>query len=110
MQEANEFDQYYEEQDATAEAEQAERDMGERLKVFGTRLRAKADDQVKRRFSIEERWLDDLRQFNGQYDKVTAAKLAASGGSKLYVNITRNKVNAAEARLIDILFPTDERN
>ena len=35
MQEANEFDQYYEEQDATAEAEQAEREMGERLKVFG---------------------------------------------------------------------------
>ena len=110
MHEANEFDQYYEEQDATAQAEQAERDMGERLKVFGTTLRAKADDQVKRRFSIEERWLDDLRQFNGQYDKVTAATLAASGGSKLYVNITRNKVNAAEARLIDILFPTDDRN
>jgi hypothetical protein len=110
MQEANEFDQYYEEQDATAEAEQAEREMGERLKVFGVRLRAKAEDQVKRRFSIEERWLDDLRQFNGQYDKVTAATLAASGGSKLYVNITRNKVNAAEARLIDILFPTDDRN
>ena len=63
MQEANEFDQYYEEQDATEQAVQTERDMAERLKVFGTRLRAKADDQVKRRFSIEERWLDDLRQF-----------------------------------------------
>ena len=110
MQESNEFDQYYEEQDASEQEAQAERDMGERLKVFGTRLRAKADDQVKRRFSIEERWLDDLRQFNGQYDKTTAATLAASGGSKLFVNITRNKVNAAEARLIDILFPTDDRN
>lgn len=110
MQEANEFDQYYQEQEATEQSEQAERDMAERLKVFGVRLQAKAEDQVKRRFSIDERWLDDLRQFNGQYDKVTAATLAASGGSKLYVNITRNKVNAAEARLIDILFPTDDRN
>ena len=110
MQEANEFDQYYQEQEATEQSVQAEREMAERLRVFGVRLQAKAEDQVKRRFSIDERWLDDLRQFNGQYDKVTAATLAASGGSKLYVNITRNKVNAAEARLIDILFPTDDRN
>ena len=84
--------------------------MAERLRVFGVRLQSKADDQVQQRYSIDERWLDDLRQFNGQYDKVTAATLAASGGSKLFVNITRNKVNAAEARLIDILFPTDDRN
>lgn len=110
MQEANEFDQYYQEQEVTEKSEQAERDMAERLRVFGVRLQSKADDQVQRRYSIDERWLDDLRQFNGQYDKVTAATLAASGGSKLFVNITRNKVNAAEARLIDILFPTDDRN
>ena len=110
MHEANEFDQYYQEQEVTEKSEQAERDMAERLRVFGVRLQSKADDQVQRRYSIDERWLDDLRQFNGQYDKVTAATLAASGGSKLFVNITRNKVNAAEARLIDILFPTDDRN
>ena len=110
MQEANEFDQYYQEQEVTEKSEQAERDMAERLRVFGVRLQSKANDQVQRRYSIDERWLDDLRQFNGQYDKVTAATLAASGGSKLFVNITRNKVNAAEARLIDILFPTDDRN
>ena len=110
MHEANEFDQYYQEQEVTEKSEQAERNMAERLKVFGVRLQFKAEDQVKRRFSIDERWLDDLRQFNGQYDKTTAATLAASGESKLFVNITRNKVNAAEARLIDILFPTDDRN
>ena len=110
MHEANEFDQYYQEQEVTDKSEQAERDMAERLRVFGVRLQSKAEDQVKRRYSIDERWLDDLRQFNGQYDKTTAATLAASGGSKLFVNITRNKVNAAEARLIDILFPTDDRN
>ena len=110
MHEANEFDQYYQEQEVTEKSEQAERDMAERLRVFGVRLQSKADDQVQQRYSIDERWLDDLRQFNGQYDKVTAATLAASGGSKLFVNITRNKVNAAEARLIDILFPTDDRN
>lgn len=110
MAHTEEFDSYYEEQDATQQAEQAERDMADRLQVFGVRLQSKADDQVKRRYSIDERWLDDLRQFNGQYDKTTESKLAASGGSKLFVNITRNKVNAAEARLIDILFPTDDRN
>ena len=110
MHEANEFDQYFQEQEATEQSDKAERDMAERLRVFGVRLQSQAEDQVKRRFSIDERWLDDLRQFNGQYDKVTAATLAASGGSKLFVNITRNKVNAAEARLIDILFPTDDRN
>ena len=31
-------------------------------------------------------------------------------GSEVFVNITRNKTNAAEARLQDMLFPTDDRN
>jgi len=110
MHEANEFDQYYQEQDDSEQSQKAEREIVERLRVFGVNLQAQANDQVQRRFSIDERWLDDLRQFNGQYDKTTAATLAASGCSKLFVNITHNKVNAAEARLIDILFPTDDRN
>ena len=56
---------------------------------------------------IEERWLEDLRQYNGQYDQKLLGQLS---GSKLFVNITRPKTNTAEARLSDTLLPTDEAN
>ncbi|GAB2799059.1 hypothetical protein GCM10027040_27600 [Halomonas shantousis] len=82
----------------------------ERLQVFATRLSRKAHEQVQKRSSLETRWLDDYRQYHGEYDPETASRLARAEGSEVYVNITRNKTNAAEARLQDMLFPTDDRN
>ncbi|MDR5867932.1 hypothetical protein [Halomonas koreensis] len=82
----------------------------ERLQVFATRLSRMAHEQVQRRASLETRWLEDYRQYHGEYDPATASRLSQAEGSKVYVNITRNKTNAAEARLQDMLFPTDDRN
>ncbi|MHB0775421.1 hypothetical protein [Halomonas sp. WWR20] len=82
----------------------------ERLQIFAARLSRKAHEQVQKRSSLETRWLDDYRQYHGEYDPQTAARLARAEGSEVYVNITRNKTNAAEARLQDMLFPTDDRN
>jgi len=82
----------------------------ERLQRFAHRLTRMAHEQVQSRASLEQRWLEDLRQYHGEYDPVTSANLQDSEGSKVFVNITRNKTNAAEARLQDMLFPTDDRN
>lgn len=82
----------------------------ERLQVFAARLSRKAHEQVQKRGSLERRWLDDYRQYHGEYDPETASRLTRAEGSEIYVNITRNKTNAAEARLQDMLFPTDDRN
>ena len=92
------------------ESEDYELEMAERLHVFATRLNRLATEQVGQRSQIEQRWLDDLRQYHGEYAADEAAELSRSKGSQVFVNITRNKTNAAEARLQDMLFPTDDRN
>ena len=91
-------------------AEEHELEIAERLHIFASRLNKLATEQVAKRNQIEQRWLDDIRQYHGEYASDEAAKLARAKGSEVFVNITRNKTNAAEARLQDMLFPTDDRN
>lgn len=74
------------------------------------RLQSEADDRVGRRLAIEERWLLDLAQFHGKYDDQITKSLKEAKRSSLYINQTRAKTNAMEARLSDMLFPTDDRN
>lgn len=90
--------------------EDFELEIAERLSGFASRLSRLATEQVAKRSQIEQRWLDDIRQYHGQYDTREQSRLEQQGGSKVYVNITRNKTNAAEARLQDMLFPTDDKN
>ena len=94
--------------DGTDEDQQAM--LVDRLNVFASRLSRIASEQSGKRNEIETRWLKDLRQYHGEYDPEDESSLKRSGGSKIFVNITRNKTNAAEARLQDMLFPTDDRN
>jgi len=86
------------------------REMSARLQAFGGRLQDLAEEQVGQRREIENRWLEDIRQFSGKYDSATLSSIQAAKGSQAYVNITRSKCNSAEARLSDMLFPTDDRN
>ena len=92
------------------EEEALQRQMSARLQAFGGRLQDLAEEQVGMRREIENRWLEDIRQFSGKYDADTVAAIKAAKGSQAYVNITRAKCNSAEARLSDMLFPTDDRN
>ena len=92
------------------DAEEFELQIAERLHTFASRLSRLASEQVGKRSQVEQRWLDDLRQYHGEYAADEAAGLSRSKGSQVFVNITRNKTNAAEARLQDMLFPTDDRN
>jgi hypothetical protein len=74
------------------------------------RLEREAEDRVAKRQLVERRWLDDLRQLHGEYEPKLRAELEAAKRSTLFVNETRPKTNACEARLVDMLFPTDGRN
>jgi hypothetical protein len=92
-----------------AHEEDAEQ-LAEKLQAFGFGLQRLAQEQVGIRQVIEDRWLADLEQYMGQYDAETKERLAKTSGSQAFVNITRSKTTAAEARLSDMLFPSDDKN
>lgn len=73
-------------------------------------LEKDADDRIAKRYMVEQRWLADLAQFHGKYDDQTFKALDEAEKSTLFINQTRAKTNACEARLTDMLFPTDDRN
>lgn len=81
--------------------------MKQRLEALVGRLTTLAQEQVSKKNSIEERWLEDLRQYHGRYDAATETTLSEGKKSRLYVNLTRPKTHAWEAKLSDMLFPTD---
>jgi len=73
-------------------------------------LEKEAERRVSRRSSIEDRWIEDTRQYHGEYDESTLSDLSSQNKSQLFINQTRPKTNACSARLFDMLFPTDDKN
>ncbi|HWV16506.1 MAG TPA: hypothetical protein VN030_13820 [Cellvibrio sp.] len=61
------------------------------------------------RLIIEQGWVEDMRQYKGQYS-IEALKNMPEGGSQVFVNITRSKTDKGEAQLVDMLFPADDKN
>lgn len=92
--------------DATA----AEDEARYKLSALVETLQKLADDQVRRKSVVEDRWLDDLRAFHGRYDEVTEGQLKESNKSRAFVKVTRKKTNSWDARLGSLLFPTDDEN
>lgn len=94
------------------EQERAAREaIAQRLAGLGSRLQMEVLARVARRQPLEDRWIEDLRQYNGLYDLDTAMRLAQNpNSSKVYVNRTRPKCGAAESRMVEMLFPADEKN
>lgn len=93
------------------EEEQRKRDeeaRRNRVNAIGHRLHAQAREQVTLRQQTEERWYQDVRQFNGQYEPGTFTD-DEGYGSRVFVPLTRRLVGLCEARLSDMLFPSDER-
>jgi hypothetical protein len=99
------------------------------LEKLGVTLAKRRDSWVTARAASgrEKRWMENIDQYNGRDDatKHTAAMMDSVergfpviAGSKqvrmqrstVFVNITRPKTNAAEARLANMLCPTDDRN
>ena len=99
----------------------------ERLQAFGSSLSSTRDKWIRSRAATgwDKRIVESLDQYHG---KDPATRMAASmmesvyqgypvtvreslpTRSTVFVGITRQKTNAAEARLSDILLPTDDRN
>lgn len=82
----------------------------DQLQILAGTLSRKFDECVKHKTQVETRWLKDLRQFHGKNEPDEESRLTAAHKSKLFVNITRNKTIGGEARLISLLFPSDDRN
>lgn len=73
------------------------------LQAMGARLVGEFRQAVLDRQDTEKRWLQDLRQYKGQYDPDIEAKL--KGRSKSFVRKTRVKVKTTDSRVADMLFP-----
>lgn len=91
------------------EQRRAEENRRHRVAGLGQRLLTLANEQVQQRQVIEERWYKDVRQFNGQYDPGTFGD-ENEYGSRIFVPLTRRLCGLVEARLFDMLFPSEERN
>jgi hypothetical protein len=101
--------------------------MEERLQAFGQTLAKQRDEWVRDRYSygVDKRWLEDEDQYNSKDNIARAASQmmasveqgypvttqhAKAHRSTIFIGMTRQKTNAAEARVADILLPTDDRN
>lgn len=85
-------------------------DLAKRLEGFIATLHSEAQRRVYRRNTVEQRWIEDLQQYHGVYTDDTLARLNKNKGSRAFINLTATKTDSMTARLIDLLFPTDDRN
>ena len=75
------------------------------LQNLGARLKELYREYKDARRDIEDEWLVDLRQYNGQYEPDVLARLDSQGArSKVFVGLTRTKVMAAYSRIVDLMF------
>ena len=80
------------------------------IQTLGTKLSSLFNEYKDSRRETEDEWIKDLRQFSGQYDPDTLARLSEAAGSrsKVFVGLTRTKVMAAYSRLVDLLFQSGD--
>jgi hypothetical protein len=96
---------------AEEDAKRAEAQLQAALSNLGQRVVGLYDQRRAQRVTLEQRWLEDLRRYNGEYDpEILKVLQNREYGSRAYVPLTRRVVNIVEARLTDLLFPTDDRN
>lgn len=92
-------------------AEEA-RQVAESLVIaLGQELHSKFVKAKSDRATVELRWHEDIAQYNGIYSAETREAIESRQyGSKVFVPLTRRIQNVVEAKLGDLLFPTDDRN
>lgn len=79
--------------------------------MLAIELERKLSETIYQRSLIDTRMVEDLRQYHGVYDpEIEAALKGKTTRSKVFVNLTRPKADAAEAQMVDLLFPNDDRN
>jgi hypothetical protein len=80
------------------------------LGALGQHLQTQATERVNQRRPVEDRWLEDIRQYHSQYDPQLKAKIKEAKGSEVFVNITAPKTDGFAARMADMILPTDGKN
>ena len=69
-------------------------------------LRGQFEWEVRNRVDVEDRWLQDLRQYKGLYEPDEWRRLKEEPSrSRVFYRITRKKVRAFDSRMMDMLFP-----
>ena len=97
--------------DAQHEAAEALKKISEeQLQALGGGLMLKFADVERKRTYIETRWLEDLRQYHGRYDPHVEKDLNDAESCALFLNITKPKTHAFNARVMDMVLPTDDKN
>jgi len=81
----------------------------EGVRKLGIRLFSMFEQYKKDRKTVEETWLQNLRQFRGIYDPAIEKNINADQ-SHAYPKVTRTKVIGTVARLMEMLFPQTEKN
>ena len=121
------MDTMREQEPLQAEDSQAVTERADKLQLFGRSLAATRDDWIRARAATgwDKRASEDLDQYHGvdnatrmasaMMDSVqqgfpVTTRQANPTRSTVFVGVTRQKTNAAEARLTDILLPTDDKN
>lgn len=93
------------------ENESAEEKRAEHLMDLGQTMQKNVSQRVSERAPIEQRMLSDLRQYKGLYEPNIASKLKQNKhGSDVFVKMTKSKTNFAEAQIMFMGMPNDERN
>lgn len=81
------------------------------LDMLGASLKHSLSSVIGARQVLEQRWMEDLLQYRGQYDEDTTRKLQAAGDrSSVFLNITRVMTNQSVSQLSDLLFPSEDKN
>lgn len=64
------------------------------------------DKSVAARQEIENKWVEDLRQYKGVYSPAVLARMNKFR-AKAFIRLTRAKVRTIDSRLTDLLFPAN---
>jgi hypothetical protein len=70
---------------------------------LGLRLAARFDDCKSERRDYEDRWLENLRMYRGEYGPDVSIP---KNRSQAFLRLTRIKVRAMDSRILDMLFPS----
>jgi hypothetical protein len=81
----------------------------EKLKALGRKLASDFEMYERDRRTVEMRWAQNLRQFLGKYDPEIAARIPKER-SRAYPKLTRIKCVSMVSRLMNLLFPSSEKN
>ncbi len=79
------------------------------MAIIGTKLKEMFEEYKKDRSNAERNYVKNLRQFAGKYDPEIEQKLPPNM-SKAYPRITRVKVLLTLARIMNLMFPGNEKN